>query len=276
MPEMSAQIAWILAGMALLAGVETWIPLRARRRAHRDHLAPNLTLTALTFGTNALLSAALVAGLAALESRELGLLHALGWPAWAAIAAAVIGLDFATWVAHVSMHRVPAFWRCHRVHHADRELDVTTTFRQHPGETLIRAGFLAAFAAPLGVGPAAFAFYRTLSAANALLEHANLRVPRRLDGLLSQAVATPNYHKVHHSRRPQETDTNYGNLLSLFDRLFACFTPSERGLQVEYGLEGFDAPETQTVKALLCAPFREVAEAGSASGARGAEVAAST
>ena len=263
---MASSIVWILAAMALLAALETWIPLRARRREHRAHLAPNLVLTGITFAFNALLTGGLVAGLAWLEARDLGLLRSLALPAWAATAAAVVALDLATWVAHVSMHKLPLLWRFHRVHHADLELDVTTSFRQHPGETLVRAAFLAAFAAPLGVGAGAFALYRTLSAANALLEHANLRVPRRLDSLLSWAVVTPNMHKVHHSRAPQQTDTNYGNLLPLFDRLGGCFTPSEQGLRVDYGLEGFDAPETQTLPALLLAPFD----------APGAEVAAST
>ena len=200
---MLASIAWILVGMTLLAGLESWIPLQARRRARRDHLAPNLALTGLTFALNALFTAMLVMALARLEARDLGLLRAFALPVWGAVALAIAALDFATWCAHYAMHRIPAFWRFHQVHHSDPLVDVTTSIRQHPGETLIRAAFLAAFAAPLGVGPAAFALYRTASAANALLEHSNLRVPRRLDSLLSWVVVTPNAHKVHHSRTPR-------------------------------------------------------------------------
>ncbi|HXK22094.1 MAG TPA: sterol desaturase family protein [Myxococcota bacterium] len=209
---MLTSTAWILAAMALVAALERFVPLHVRARERRAHLVPNLALTAITFAVNALLTAALVTGLAGLESRDLGLLRALALPAWASIAAAIVALDFATWLAHTSMHRVPLFWRFHRVHHADRLVDVTTSIRQHPGETAVRALFLAAFAVPLGVGPATFALYRTLSAANSLLEHANLRVPRRFDSALSLLVVTPNAHKVHHSRRPALTDTNFGNL----------------------------------------------------------------
>jgi sterol desaturase/sphingolipid hydroxylase (fatty acid hydroxylase superfamily) len=261
---MSASTAWILAGMALVAALETFVPLHARARERRAHVVPNLALTATTFAVNALLSLAVVAALAALESRGLGLLRAIALPAWAAVAVAIVALDLATWLAHTSMHRVPWFWRFHRVHHADPLVDVTTSFRQHPGETLLRALFLAAFAAPLGVGPAAFALYRALSAANALLEHANLRVPGRLDTALSALVVTPNAHKVHHSRQPARTDTNFGNLFSLFDRLFGVWTPSERGLAIEYGLDGFENGARQTLAALLREPFRSERESSAA------------
>src|SRR5262249_33103618 len=149
----------------------------------------------------------------------------------------------------------------------------TTSIRQHPGETAIRAAFLAAFALPLGVTPGVFALYRSLSALNSALEHSNLRVPRRLDTLLSWLVVTPNAPKGHHSRAPRQTDTNYGNLLSGFDRLGGCFTPSEQGLCVAYGLEGFDVPEAQTTGALLLEPFRSATPSAVAAGT---EVAAST
>jgi sterol desaturase/sphingolipid hydroxylase (fatty acid hydroxylase superfamily) len=253
---MAASIAWILIAMALVAALESWIPLQPRARERRAHLVANLALTGITFALNAVLTAFLVMVLARLEARDLGLLRALALPAWATLATAIAALDLATWLCHYAMHRVPLFWRFHRVHHADPLVDVTTSIRQHPGETVLRALFLAAFAVPLGVGSVAFALYRTLGVTNALLEHANLRVPRRLDSWLSLLVVTPNAHKVHHSRRAVQTDTNFGNLLSLFDRGFGLFTPSAQGIAVECGLDGFDDPAHQTLAALLRAPLR--------------------
>jgi sterol desaturase/sphingolipid hydroxylase (fatty acid hydroxylase superfamily) len=94
---------------------------------------------------------------------------------------AVLALDLSFYVAHVAMHRVPAFWRSHRVHHSDPVIDVTTTIRQHPLEGLIRYAFMATFACAFGVGLGAFIVYRTWSVLNGLLEHANLRVPRWLE-----------------------------------------------------------------------------------------------
>jgi len=253
----SASLGAILAAMALVSVLEAVLPLRARGRWSRLHLGANLALTALSFASYALLGGALVVALAWLEARGFGLLAWLALPPPLEVFAAVAALDLATWAAHVSMHASPVLWRFHRVHHSDPAVDVTTTLRQHPGETLIRFAFLGAAAAALGASPAAYAIYRAASALNGLLEHANLRVPPRLDALLSLVVATPNMHKVHHSRAPHETDTNYGNLFSLFDRVFSTFTPSRRGPAVAYGLEGFDEPAAQTTLALLSLPFRD-------------------
>jgi sterol desaturase/sphingolipid hydroxylase (fatty acid hydroxylase superfamily) len=253
----SDSLAAILAAMGAVAVLEAVVPLHARGRWGRLHLGANLALTALAFASYALLGGALVVVLAGLEARGFGLLPWLALPPPLEVFAAVAALDFATWAAHVSMHARPGLWRFHRVHHSDPAVDVTTTLRQHPGETLVRFAFLFAAAAALGASPAAYAIYRAASALNGLLEHANLRVPPRLDALLSLLVVTPHMHKVHHSRAPEETDTNYGNLFSLFDRLFSTFTPSRRGPGVAYGLEGFDEPAEQTTLALLSLPFRD-------------------
>jgi sterol desaturase/sphingolipid hydroxylase (fatty acid hydroxylase superfamily) len=82
-------------------------------------------------------------------------------------------------------------------------------------------------------------------------------VPRWLDRLLSLVTTWPNMHKVHHSRTVNEANTNYGNIFSLFDRLFFTFTPSERGVDIAYGLHGFDDPATQTTAGLLAMPFQD-------------------
>jgi sterol desaturase/sphingolipid hydroxylase (fatty acid hydroxylase superfamily) len=246
----------ILAAMALLALLELAIPLRARGRFGRSHLAPNLALTLLTFATNAFFGAVIVSGLIWLQERDLGLLNSFVLPPLAALGVAVFALDLSFYVAHVALHKVPAFWRFHAVHHSDPEVDVTTTVRQHPGESVIRYVFLAASAFALGVGPAAFAVYRLAVALNGLLEHANLRAPLWLDRSLALFTTWPHMHKIHHSRVAAQTDTNYGNLLSLWDRAFGTYTPSRLGVDVAYGLEGFEDPALLTTRGLLALPFR--------------------
>src|SRR5437899_12902187 len=109
----------ILAAMAVVGLVETAIPLHARGRWNRAHLGPNLALTFITFATNACLNAALVMMLMWLQTASLGSLHALALPPLATVAVVVLVLDFSFYVAHVAMHRIPAFWRYHCVHHAD-------------------------------------------------------------------------------------------------------------------------------------------------------------
>lgn len=247
---------FILGAMAVLALVEVALPLHRRGACHRAHLAPNLALTALTLATSVALNGAVLLALEWAQANRIGVLNALRAPAWAAIAVAVAFLDFSFYACHVALHRLPVFWQVHRVHHCDPTVDVTTTIRQHPAEAVIRYAFSAAFGLAIGASPGAFAVYRTWSAINGLLDHANIRVPRRLDALLALAVVTPNMHKVHHSRAVHETDTNFGNLFSGFDRAFSTFTPSQRGLRIDYGLHGYDDRELQTTWGLLALPFR--------------------
>jgi len=252
----------LLVPMAVLAVVETALPLHARGRWSKAHLGPNLVLTFLTFGTNIFFNAALVLTLFWLEENGFGLLNRLALPPLLSVVIVVVALDFSFYLAHVAMHKRPGFWRFHRVHHSDPFVDVTTTIRQHPGEGVIRYAFLAAFAFALGASPAAFAVYRVTSALNGLLEHSNIRVPARLDRWLALVTTWPNMHKVHHSRAPHETNSNYGNIFSIFDRMFGSFTPSERGASIVYGLDGFDDPAAQTTAGLLALVFRSPEASG--------------
>jgi sterol desaturase/sphingolipid hydroxylase (fatty acid hydroxylase superfamily) len=253
----------ILAAMAALSLLELAIPLHARGFWSRFHVGPNLALTFLAFATNAFLNAGLFAALLAFDANGYGLLPALALPPLASGALAVVVLDFSFYVAHRAMHAVPALWRFHSVHHSDPVVDVTTTIRQHPGESLIRYAFMAACALGLGVPPAAFAVYQAASALNGLLEHANLRAPLWLDRALSLVTTWPHMHKIHHSRDEREAATNYGNLFSFFDRALSTFTPSSRGTAVAYGVPGLDDPATQTTAGLLALPFRH-ADGGAA------------
>lgn len=254
-PSAMQSIVFYFALMAIVAVLEIAIPLRARTRWNDAHLAPNLYLTLIYVVTNLFLTAVLVLLLSWCAAAGFGIFNAWGVTGAAHIVAAVVILDFQAYAVHVAMHEVHGFWRFHRVHHADPAVDVTTALRQHPGESLIRFVSLAVFAAGIGASVEAFALYRLLSGVQALSEHANVRVPRPLDALLSLVIATPNYHKVHHSRDATETDTNYANIFSVWDRLFGTATPSSRGTDVHYGLDGV-ADGDQTTRGLLSLPFR--------------------
>jgi sterol desaturase/sphingolipid hydroxylase (fatty acid hydroxylase superfamily) len=258
----STTVGYLLAGMAILAAIEALAPLHARGRWNRVHLAPNLALTAITFATNLFWNAAVLALVFWLESNRFGLLRWLSVPALPAALFAVAAFDLAFYAAHVSWHEFPALWRFHAVHHSDPALDVTTTIRQHPVEGVLRYAALAATAVAIGPSPAAFAVYRAASAINALFEHANIRAPRWLDRALALVTTWPMMHKVHHSRLAEQTDTNYGNLFSFWDRLFGTYTPSDRGRTIRYGLDDYDRPELQTTAALLALPFRSIERIG--------------
>ena len=142
-------------------------------------------------------------------------------------------------LATVNAH--PALWRVHRVHHSDPFVDATTALRNHPIEGLWRFLFLMIPTWILGVPAEAVALQRLLTVINGSFEHANIRLWQPLDRVLSFFWVTPNMHKVHHSRAHAETDSSYGNILSIYDRILGSFTPTERALSVTYGLD--DVPK---------------------------------
>ncbi len=245
----------LMAGLALL---EIAIPFAATRGGAAGRRPTNLALSALAIGLNWLAMTGLAALLFALDTSGSGLVSGLGLPTWAELAIALLALDLATYTAHRLMHVIPTMWRFHRVHHADPFVDVTTALRQHPGEGLWRFAWTFGPALLLGLSPWAVAIYRTASVLNGLAEHVNVSLPLRLDRVISWLWVTPNMHKLHHSASRDESDTNYGNLFSFYDRIFRTFTPTDRALGIEYGLPG-EVPreDAKSLGTLLRLPFAD-------------------
>lgn len=232
-----------------LAGHESAKPAERRR-----HAGPNLLLTAMLLGLNGALDRLLAAGPGP-GAADAGLLARAGLPGWARMLAVVVALDGLAYAAHVLLHALPPAWRFHRVHHCDPHVDVTTAFRQHPFETLWRYSFVLGGALALGASSRSLAVYLTLSALNAQLEHADFSLPPRLDRALRLVFTTPAMHRVHHSRLQPETDTNYSNIFSAWDRLFGTYRAPRTGERIDCGLDGFDVPARQRTSALLALPF---------------------
>lgn len=247
-------LGFLIGAMALLSILETVIPCFRLDLERRRHLGTNVTLTSLTLGLNFVFNAAAVLASAALATRMNGLLSRGALTPFVTAMLAVVLLDASTYVCHRLMHVVPFLWKAHSVHHSDRLVDVTTTLRFHPVETAWRFAFLIVPILVLGIPPEAVAVYRVVSAFTGIFEHMNVKLWPPLDTALSLVMGTPNMHKVHHSRLVTETNTNYGNILSIFDRLFSTFTPSARAGAVRYGLDDFDA-DSLRLRALFHRPF---------------------
>jgi sterol desaturase/sphingolipid hydroxylase (fatty acid hydroxylase superfamily) len=251
-------IGMLVAGIALLSVLETLFPFLDPTFRKR-HAAPNLVLITLTLALNFAFNAGAVLVTGWLRSRGVGLLAGARLGVLPMMLLGVFALDASTYACHRFMHALPSLWRVHSVHHSDPLVDVTTSLRFHPFETLVRFVFLIVPVWALGLSLPAVGAYRVVSAFMSLFEHANVKLWQPLDTALSLVIGTPNMHKVHHSRRATETNTNYGNILSLFDRALGTFTPSSRAASVSSGLVGLDDAETQTVGGLLCLPFRRTA-----------------
>ncbi len=253
--------AAIFAVMALIAVVELVVPLCARTPANRGRGTANLGLTALTLGLNWFLTSVAASIALALPVQAPAAMTRLGMPFTVRLIIGIVVLDFFFgYLAHRAMHWSPTLWRVHRVHHSDPFVDVTTSYRMHPIEVLWRFLFLITPIWMLGVPTEVVVTYRLLSALNGILEHANIRLWQPLEAL-SLFWVTPNMHKVHHSRQAAETDSNYGNILAIHDRLFHTFTPADRAAAVVYGLEDADPVRATSLPGLLSMPF-EVANFG--------------
>lgn len=186
-------------------------------------------------------------------------LHAL-LPWWAAVVAGVIILDCAIYWQHRLIHMIPLFWRLHRVHHADTQFDVTTAVRFHPVEIALSMAIKLAIIALLGIPALAVLIFEILLSAGALFTHANLQLPERFERRLRWLFVTPEMHRIHHSIHPDETNSNFGFHLSLWDRLFRSYRSDPRDGQttMQIGLKEFREPREQTLWAMLINPFRSV------------------
>jgi len=253
--EFLTNVAIILAVMAVGALIETAVPMFAATAGFGARRRANLGLTTVSFFSNWLLAS--IAATAALTLRPGGLLARLGWPTWLDIVVGVVVLDFSVgYVSHRTMHAWPAMWRFHRVHHSDDFVDVTTTYRTHPVETVWRFLFAIVPVWLLGIPAQAVMIQRLLQATNGVVGHGNIRLRPALDRAVSLLWVTPNVHKLHHSREMSETNSNYANLLTIYDRLLGTYTPSSRAESVVYGLDDGGRMSTASCPGLVAMPFQ--------------------
>ena len=185
-----------------------------------------------------------------------GLLARVEWPSWLELVLAWLVLDLAMYAQHRALHAVPALWRLHRVHHSDIEFDTSTGLRFHPLEILLSLLWKAGVVLLLGAAPLAVLVFEITLSAGALFSHANLRL--RGDAQLRRWIVTPDMHRVHHSPRREETDSNFSSVLSIWDRLFGSYRPQPAGghTHTRIGLDGFREPAQQRTLALLLQPAR--------------------
>ena len=170
----------------------------------------------------------------------------------------IVGMDFAIYWQHRAFHRVPWFWRMHRVHHSDTGFDTTTGVRFHPAEIVLSLAWKLVVVVALGAPAAGVVAFEVLLSVSSLFNHGNVRLPSGLDRRLRRIIVTPDMHRVHHSSRVEETDSNFGFNLALWDRVFASYRaqPAAGHAGMEIGLEQFRDAASQRFTALLAQPFR--------------------
>jgi sterol desaturase/sphingolipid hydroxylase (fatty acid hydroxylase superfamily) len=248
--------------VAVLAAMALWELAAPRRRLSlpRSRRWPaNLALVVLnTAIVRLLLPAAAVAVALAGEANGWGLLNRYELPPWTAIVAGVVALDLVIYLQHVVFHAVPVLWRVHRMHHADLDLDVTTGARFHPVEIVLSMLVKFAAVAALGVPAVAVLAFEVLLNASSMFNHANVRMPAALERVLRWLVVTPDMHRVHHSVVREETNSNFGFNLPLWDRLFGTYRAQPRAghESMAIGVPEWRQPaQCSTLTGMLAIPF---------------------
>ena len=177
-------------------------------------------------------------------------------PLWLYVVLGVMLLDLiGAYTAHLVEHKVKPLWMVHLVHHSDHNVDTTTANRHHPLESLIRYIFtlLGVFVvgAPVGI----IMLYQSLSVVLSQFNHANIKLPTKVDKAISWFIISPDMHKVHHHYKLPYTDSNYGNIFSIWDRMFGTYMVLDRD-KITYGVDTFsDKKENASIKGLLKQPF---------------------
>ncbi len=247
--------------LGILLLMACWEMISPRRRLSQRRIgrwAGNLSLVALDALLVRLLLPAGAAGASMWAAANgFGLFHWLELGPAASILLSVVLLDLAIYGQHVLFHAVPMLWRLHMVHHADRDLDVTSGLRFHPIEILLSMLIKMALVALLGAPLLAVVIFEIILNGMAMFNHANIRLPGRVDDALRRLIVTPDMHRVHHSVKPEETNSNYGFNLSLWDRIFGTYRaqPQAGHPGMRIGLSQFQHSPTARLDWILRLPF---------------------
>ncbi|UNY97263.1 sterol desaturase family protein [Zhouia spongiae] len=221
------------------------------------HAWPNIFFTLTTIVINFFLAFILLKTSDWTVESKFGLLQWLEFPLWATIVLGVLLLDFTgAYLAHWVQHKIKPLWMFHLIHHTDNHVDTTTANRHHPGESVIRFIFTTLGVFILGAPVGIVMLYQSLSVVFSQFNHANIELPKKLDDIISWVIVSPDMHKVHHHYVLPYTDTNYGNIFSIWDRLFGTFAKI-RNEEITYGVDSYpDVDSNAHIVKLLKLPFK--------------------
>ncbi len=248
----------LIGGVVIFWIVEGTLPLFKFQYKKVRHAGLNLFFTLTTAIIGFGLAGALLAASDYVADNKFGLLYIFELPLWAQLVVGVLLLDLiGAYLVHWTEHKVKWMWKFHVVHHSDTTVDVTTGLRHHPGETVFRIGFTILAVMLVGAPMWIIMFYQSLSVLFAHITHANINMPRGLDRALSYVFITPLMHKVHHHYTQPLTDTNYGNIFSIWDRIFGTFAQVDDTKELIYGIDTHMKPEeNDKMGNLLKIPFQ--------------------
>ena len=248
--------ALILAGgISFFWLIEGFVPLFNFKYQKWKHASVNIFFTITTIIINFAFALLIVKTSDWAVAHQFGLMQLFSMPLWAFMLVGLLLLDLiGAYFIHWVEHKTKWMWKFHMVHHADTHVDTTTANRHHPGESIFRAVFTTLGVLICGAPMWLVMLYQGLSALLSQFNHANIRLPLWLDTAISWFIVSPNMHKVHHHFQRPQTDSNYGNIFSIWDRLLGTFnaTPIQ---EIKYGLDVLDNSQDENIGFQLNIPF---------------------
>ena len=248
----------LVRGITFFWLLEGALPLFLFNYKKWKHAIPNLFFTATTVIINFSLAFLLLFTADWVQINNFGIINWMPeMPLWLYILLGVVLLDFfGAYLAHYTEHKITPLWMIRLVHHSDHKVDTTTANRHHPLESIIRFGFTLFGVLVVGAPIAIVMIYQSMSLVFTQFNHANIKIPRSVDKLLSYVIVSPDMHKVHHHNLLPYTDANYGNIFSIWDRLLGTYMHLDRE-KIVYGVDTFpDEKTNSSLKELLKQPFQ--------------------
>lgn len=250
--------AIIVGGITFFWLLEGAIPLFKFKYNKWKHAFPNLFFTATTVLINLGLAFLLLKTADWVQTNDFGIINWLPeMPLWLYVILGVLFLDFfGAYLAHFVEHKVKPLWMVHLVHHTDHKVDTTTANRHHPIESIIRFTFTLLGVFVVGTPIAIVMLYQSMSLIFTQFTHANIKMSPKVDKILSYIIVSPDMHKVHHHNLLPYTDSNYGNIFSIWDRIFGTYMELDRE-KIMYGVDTFpDEATNSSLVELLKQPFQ--------------------
>ena len=230
--------AILIGGLTILLLIESGIPLFKMDYKKLAHAGINIVFTLITIMVNLIGAMGILLAVRFNEVYGFGLLNIFELPTWLYVIIGLVLLDLiGAWLIHWIQHSVKWMWKFHLIHHTDPHVDATSGLRAHPGENIFRLFFTTLAVIVTGASFGLVMLYQTLSVFFAHFTHANIKIPYKIDKYLSYILVTPNFHKVHHHYVQPHTDSNYGNIFSIWDHIFGTVKELDIMKELVYGID---------------------------------------
>ena len=251
------RFVWIVFCLMISWGIEAIIPLKQFAYRKWRHAGVNFVFLSTTMLINVVFGVATVGIFSWISQHQFGMIYLVEWPVWLELLGAILVFELmAQYFAHYLLHKISWMWKLHMVHHSDTKVDATTGTRHHPGDFMVREVFALAAVFLTGAPISFYLFYRICTVFFTYLTHANIYLPLWLDKPLSWIFITPNMHKFHHHHERPWTDSNFGNIFSIWDRLFGTLVYDDPK-KIRFGLDVLDDATDEDIGFQFKLPFNK-------------------